>query len=111
MKVTPKDIAKEFGISDKRVRRVMRSLTDERAGHGGTWDMDSESEFVAELRFRLAIGGRSVKVTPTLKAQVVATVTEILSAPNSAQQAEILQIDSAELAAEIDSLDDDSDDS
>jgi tRNA U55 pseudouridine synthase TruB len=79
MKLTPKDIAKEFGISDKRVRRVMRSLTDERAGHGGTWDLDSDSDFVTELRFRLAIGGRSVKVSPTLKAQVVRTVTETLA--------------------------------
>lgn len=67
MKVTPKDIAQEFGIDAKRVRRVMRSLTDERAGHGGTWDMNSNSEFVAELRARLTAGGRSVKVTPVLK--------------------------------------------
>lgn len=67
MKLTPKDIAKEFGIDPKRVRRVMRNLTDERAGHGGTWDLDSESEFVAELRTRLSVGGRSVKVQPILK--------------------------------------------
>jgi len=40
-KVSPSEIASVLNVSPKAFRRYMRSVTLERAGKGGRWDIDA----------------------------------------------------------------------
>jgi len=62
--ITPKALASELGISPKALRRVLRSMTDDRAGKGGTWKLDDAT--ADAIRARIAEGVRR-STTPTLK--------------------------------------------
>jgi len=62
--MTPKALASELGISPKALRRVLRSMTDDRAGKGGVWVLDDAT--CEAIRTRIAEGVRR-STTPTLK--------------------------------------------
>ena len=62
--MTPKALANELGISPKALRRVLRSMTDDRAGKGGIWKLDAAT--ADAIRDRIADGIRR-STTPTLK--------------------------------------------
>ena len=62
--ITPKALANELGITPKALRRLLRSMTDDRAGKGGSWKLDNTT--ADALRTRIADGVRS-STTPTLK--------------------------------------------
>ena len=40
--VSPKDLAQAWGTDPKSVRRFLRSLTDNRAGKGGRWEISTD---------------------------------------------------------------------
>lgn len=50
--ITPKDLAKEIGIDQKSLRRIMRSMATETPGQGGRWEIDAE--FADALRNRVS---------------------------------------------------------
>ena len=50
--ITPKDLAKEIGIDQKSLRRIMRSMATETPGQGGRWEIDAE--FADALRQRVS---------------------------------------------------------
>ena len=50
--ITPKDLAKEIGIDQKSLRRIMRSMATETPGQGGRWEIDAE--FAEALRNRVS---------------------------------------------------------
>lgn len=50
--MTPKEIAIEFDTDAKTIRKFLRSLTDDRAGKGGRWEIDADD--LDELRTRFA---------------------------------------------------------
>ena len=50
--ITPKDLAKEIGIDQKSLRRIMRSMATETPGQGGRWEIDAE--FAQALRERVS---------------------------------------------------------
>ena len=62
--LTPKELASELGISPKALRRILRSMTDDRAGKGGNWKLDATT--CDAIRTRIAEGIRR-STTPTLK--------------------------------------------
>ena len=62
--MTPKALAAELAISPKALRRILRSMTDDRAGKGGTWKLDDAT--CDAIRTRIAEGVRR-STTPTLK--------------------------------------------
>jgi hypothetical protein len=53
-KMTPKQIANEFGAPAKRVRKFLRSETpiDERPGKGGRWELDLTARTLGSMRKR-----------------------------------------------------------
>lgn len=60
---TPKALANELGISPKALRRILRSMTDDRAGKGGVWKLDEAT--CDAIRTKVAEGVRRA-TTPTL---------------------------------------------
>lgn len=62
--ITPKALASELGITPKALRRILRSLTDDRAGKGGVWKLDDAT--ADAIRTKVAEGVRR-STTPTLK--------------------------------------------
>jgi hypothetical protein len=67
---TPKDLAKDLGITPKDFRRWLRTQTDERAGRGGTWSIDEATKDILLARYR-AKPARGKATTPTLKVLAV----------------------------------------
>lgn len=63
-KITPKNLAAELNITPKRLRQVLRSMTDDRAGKGGVWDLTPE--IADAVRAKIKNGVRR-STTPTLK--------------------------------------------
>ena len=63
-KITPAMIAEELGVTPKRLRQVLRQMTDDRAGKGGVWDITPE--IANALRVKIKNGVRK-STTPTLK--------------------------------------------
>lgn len=62
--ITAKALASELGVTPRVLRRILRSMTDDRAGKGGTWALTPE---VADaIRTRIEQGPRRT-TTPTLK--------------------------------------------
>lgn len=61
--ITPKALATELGISPKALRRILRSMTDDRAGKGGVWKLDSAT--CEAIRAKVADGVRR-STTPTI---------------------------------------------
>ena len=62
--ITPKALASELGITPKALRRILRSMTDDRAGKGGAWKLDKAT--CDAIRTKVAEGVRT-STTPTLK--------------------------------------------
>lgn len=72
--ITPKEIADEIGVSDKRVRSVLRSMTSDRAGRGNSWALTPEIADAVRAEFaRRSVNpnGGGKRVTPTLRAEFV----------------------------------------
>lgn len=61
---TPKALASELGITPKALRRILRTMTDDRAGKGGVWKLDAVT--VAAITAKVE-GGVRTATTPTLK--------------------------------------------
>ena len=62
--ITPKALANELGITPKALRRILRSMTDDRAGKGGVWKLDDAT--CDAIRSKVAEGVRRA-TTPTLR--------------------------------------------
>lgn len=62
--ISPKDLAAELNVSPKTVRRVLRKLTDDRAGRGGNWDLTAEA---CDAIANALNSGTRRTVRPTLK--------------------------------------------
>lgn len=61
--LTPKALAAELNITPKALRRVLRSMTDDRAGKGGVWKLDAAA--CDAIRSKVADGVRNA-TTPTI---------------------------------------------
>ena len=62
---TPKALASQLGITPKRLRAILRSMTDDRAGKGGVWKLDKAT--CDAIAAKVADGVRN-STTPTIKA-------------------------------------------
>lgn len=71
--ITPKEIADEMGVSDKRVRSILRSMTSDRAGRGNSWALTPEiaDAIRAEITQRRTSNGGGKRVTPVLRPEFV----------------------------------------
>lgn len=65
MKMTPKAIANEFDTTPKAVRKFLRSITDDRPGKGGKWEVEVDDIDALRERFEASTNRTTVTIDLT----------------------------------------------
>lgn len=63
--ITAKELAAELNTDAKTCRKFLRSLTDDRAGKGGRWEIDAADLDTLKDRFAAFTARRSTTLTLT----------------------------------------------
>ena len=63
--MTPKELANEFDTDPRTIRKFLRSLTTDRAGKGGRWEIDPADLDALRTRFDAFNARRTTTLTIT----------------------------------------------
>jgi len=66
--MTPKALAAKIGVTPKALRRVLRSMTDDRAGKGGNWKLTQGVCDAIEAKFAEGVRRSTTLTADAIKA-------------------------------------------